>query len=111
MAKLTKTQKYKKIESLARKHGKVVAVFEDFDGPMYGSDERFIRRRKIMKDGDAFVSYFGHNSRKWSKYSMSCFILHLRSPSLEETMEEMFKHDKGELTPIKIIVGKKVIKL
>lgn len=110
----TKKEKYKKIANMVRRHGQVTVIFEELVSyPSVLSDERekLKRRRKLDKRGNSYVSYLGFSTRRWSRYSTSCFICALDTKDLSITMAEMEQHDRGELTPIEIRVGERVIKL
>lgn len=96
--------KIKSIGDLILKRGEITILFEN----QYG----YQRRRKIRSNGDCFVSYFNHYSKRWLRYSKSCFILEVRKPNLNTTLKLMYMHDADAgLRPTHMMMSGKRVKL
>ena len=115
MARMSKADKYKKIANMIRRHGQIVVIFEEMDEhrSIFADEaEKLKRRRKLNISGKAYVSYLGFSTRRWSRYSQSCFTCGTDVRNLKDLMKEMESHDKGErLMPIEIKIGERRIKL
>lgn len=103
---MTKKQRYEKIERAVRRHGEVTIHFQDQD-----DQYPYRRRRKISSDGKCFVSYLGHESKRWSRYQTSCFVCYgERTKRLSVSLELMRQHDGTYIKMLYMVLpsGKKV---
>jgi hypothetical protein len=113
MKRATKKERYQKILNMIRRHGQVIVVFEDmYTRESFGEKmPKYLRKRKVDLNGRCYVSYLGHESRRWSRYSTSCFVSYSNCRDLQHTIREMVKHDRGMVIPVEILIGKRRIKL
>lgn len=110
MAKIKLTYKtklaYRKIKKVLAEYPKVRIVFQEL---RYNSEELLdsYRRRVITKDGMSKVSYSRHrNPKEFTTYSESCFLAERKIKDLDNTIEEMKKHDlRVKIIPIEIHYG------
>jgi hypothetical protein len=101
--RLTKSQFITKLERAVKRYGEALVIFADSEG--------LLRRRKIRKSGNIFVSYKHYEGKGWSMYGQSCFNYPTRyryrdSNVVWESIEDMMRHDDNEcIVPIEMITG------
>lgn len=102
--RLTRNQFITKLESAVKRHGEAIVIFADSEG--------LLRRRKLRKSGNIFVSYKKYEGG-WSPYGQSCFnyptVYRYRDSNvIWESIEDMMRHDENEyIVPVEMITGLK----
>lgn len=102
--KLTKNQFITILEKSVKRYGETIVIFADREG--------LLRRRKLRKSGNIFVSYKRYEGG-WSPYGQSCFnyptTYRPRDSSVVwQAIDDMMRHDDDEMiVPIEMITGLK----